>query len=495
MLKGLLSSRRLLFVNLVLIGGVMGFLIAIVGFSCTTEVSPPQAHAQTDVDAVVELESLQNGFRSVAARVLPVVVEVAVTEITTQQIPPIQNFPFDFFFRNEDEDQSDEEREREFRSQGLGSGVIVKRDGNIYYVLTNNHVISSADEIKVILHNEKEFSASMVGADERKDLALIKFESKDTSIPVAQLGDSESLYVGDWVLAVGTPFGYVSTVTAGIVSALGRRGPDQNISDFIQTDAAINRGNSGGALVNLRGEVIGINTWIATPNGSSAGLGFAIPINNAKKAIEDFITLGAIEYGWLGVSITDPPEPLAEALGVMDLPGALVQNVYKGSPADKGGLLPGDYITMIDGQEVEDYLDLTRKVGDLIPNKSYTMELYRYGSSLKLEIRIGIREDADAIAASYMSLWPGLSALVLTDELREELELPKKINGVVISVEDRGRAQVSGLKSYDVVTEINGTKIDSVIDFYRELNTPKSGKTTITLVREGELELEIGIRH
>jgi S1-C subfamily serine protease len=299
--------------------------------------------------------------------------------------------------------------------------------------------------------------------------------------------------VGDWVLAVGNPLGYVSTVTAGIVSALGRDGPQDNISDFIQTDAAINQGNSGGALVNLKGEVIGINTWIATPSGSNAGLGFAIPINNAKKAIDDFINKGEIEYGWLGVSISDISKPVAQDLQVEGIKGAMIQNVYTDSPADKSGLLPGDYVTAIDGDPIESYLDLTRTVGDLLPNETYEFELIRYGKKVTLPVSIGLRENDESIAASYMDLWPGVSIAPLNDEIKKELELDDSVKGLLLLVNEKSKAQMAGLKSYDIVTAINDRKVETALDFYRELNS-NDNRTTFTLLREGSVELEIGIR-
>ena len=443
---------------------------------------------------MMEIGAMQNSFRRVAGQVLPVVVEITVTKITNQAVPPQQGWPFDFFFRDrQGEDDPNGEEEREFRSGGLGSGVIVNRDKEKIYVLTNNHVVGDADEIEVILYDERTFSATLIGGDSRKDLALVMFESKDDSIPVAVLGNSDELYVGDWVLAVGTPLGYVSTVTAGIVSALGRHGLQENINDFIQTDAAINRGNSGGALVNLRGEVVGINTWIASNTGLNAGLGFAIPINNAKKAIDDFISHGEVEYGWLGVSISDISDDMAKELGVSTIKGALVQSVYKDSPADKGGLLPGDYITMVDGKSVKDYKALTRAVGDLLPQKTYSFDFYRYGEQMAKEITIGLR-DAKDIVASEMDLWPGFSIYLIDEDLRRELELDKNQRGVIVNFAGaRSRAQVAGMKDFDLIISIDGKAVKNALDFYRALNSSRGRKTTFTFLREG-VELEIGIQ-
>ena len=495
MFNKLFSSKRVFLVNLVLAGIVLGFGLALLSFSCSTNTPPRTAYAQDEKEgssAMMDLQAMQNSFRSVSAEVLPVVVEITVTEITRQQVPTQRGWPFDFFFPEQAQPEGEEPQEREFRSQGLGSGVIVRKNDSTYYVLTNNHVVGEADEINVILYDGREFPASLVGTDPRKDLALVEFESRD-DLPLAVLGDSNDLFVGDWVLAVGNPLGYVSTVTAGIVSALGRDGPQDNISDFIQTDAAINQGNSGGALVNLKGEVIGINTWIATPSGSSAGLGFAIPINNAKKAIEDFINKGEIEYGWLGVSISDVSKPVAQDLQVEGVKGAMIQNVYTGSPADKSGLLPGDFVTAIDGEPIDNYLDLTRTVGDLLPNETYRFEIIRYGEKTSLDVSIGLREDAESIAASYMDLWPGVSIAPLSQEIREELEIDDGVKGLLLLVSEKSKAQLAGLKSYDIVTSINGQKVETALDFYRELNS-NGGRTTFSLLREGTVELEIGIR-
>ncbi len=495
MLNKLFSSKKFFLVNLVLIGIIAGFGLALLSFSCTTDVPAQVTRAQDSLDkdsAVMHLEEMQNSFRNISAAVLPVVVEITVTEIKTQQAPQAGGWPFNFLFPDSEGGEKGPS-EREYRSEGLGSGVIVKKDGNEYYILTNNHVVETADEINIILYDEREFPAELVGKDERKDLAVIKFSSTDEDIPLAVLGDSDDLYVGDWVLAVGNPLGYVSTVTAGIVSALGRRGPEQNINDFIQTDAAINQGNSGGALVNLYGEVIGINTWIATPTGANTGLGFAIPINNVKKAIDDFINLGEIQYGWLGVSIADINQELATDLGVEDIKGALIQNVYKNSPADKAGLLPGDFVNVINGMEINDYLDLSRTVGDFLPDESVVFGIVRYGESMSIDVKIGIRDNSETIAANYMDLWPGFSAIPLNDTIRQELELDETLSGVLIIVSEKSKAQVAGLKTYDIVTAINNEETGTVSNFYKSLNEADRGKIHFSILRESSLELDIGI--
>jgi len=328
-----------------------GFAIGLFTFACSTGKSQATVAYAQDT-GTSGLSGLQNSFRQAADKIMPAVVKIDVVDKVTETVPTIRNQnPFDFFLnpfnrQQDNEDQGGEEQE--YERPGLGSGVIVRKDGKKVYVLTNEHVVSEADEITVTLHDQREFPAKTVGTDVRKDLALIVFET-DEQVAVAELGNSDDVYVGDWVLAVGNPMGLESTVTAGIISALGRiGGPNvNNISDFIQTDAAINPGNSGGALVNIYGQVIGINSWIASNTGVNAGYGFAIPINNAKKAIGDFITLGKVEYGWLGVSIADPTNEFMDAMKIRGKTGAFVFNVYRDSPAGKGGILPGDYIVKL----------------------------------------------------------------------------------------------------------------------------------------------------
>jgi S1-C subfamily serine protease len=297
--------------------------------------------------------------------------------------------------------------------------------------------------------------------------------------------------VGDWVLAIGSPFGFQSTVTAGIVSAVDRRGgPAGNISDFIQTDAAINRGNSGGALVNLNGEVVGINTWITSQTGGSVGLGFSIPINNVVRSIDDFIETGAVRYGWLGVSIRSVTAELADSLKLPDREGAMVHHVFLDSPADRGGLLPGDFVRVINGVRVDDSDALVLEVGELPVDETATFEIIRYGEAQTVEVRIGERESEAEIANLNSRLWPGFSPFPLTEELREEIDLPSSVRGVVVStVENRTPAAAAGIRVGDVITDVDGTTVGDLSDFYRLLN---EGDRTLalTVLRDGD---EVGL--
>ncbi|HUI72613.1 MAG TPA: trypsin-like peptidase domain-containing protein, partial [Spirochaetia bacterium] len=383
----------------------------------------PQALAE----ATRNLETIQYSFREVAKKVLPVVVEIDVTEVVKQQTP--MQSPFDWFFNQPP--GGGRGGERQFRRSGLGSGILVKKGGGTYYVLTNNHVVDSATNISVKLSDQRVFKAKVVGTDPRKDLAVVSFDSRD-SVPVADLGDSNDIQVGDIVLAVGNPLGFENTITMGIVSALGRRGPSGQVAqntDYIQTDAAINQGNSGGALVNVKGEVVGINTWIAAPTGGNVGLGFAIPVNNAKKAIDDFISKGKVEYGWLGVmpddiQAADPNNDsypgVARDLSVAGVKGTLVINVYRNSPADKSGMLPGDYITRVNGQDIPDRDHLIQAVGDLPAGRSYDFEIIRYGEKVRLPIRLGVRPDDTSEVTSYKYLWPGVTVVRINDQIRQD---------------------------------------------------------------------------
>jgi Do/DeqQ family serine protease len=344
-------------------------------------------------------------------------------------------------------------------------------------VLTNNHVAGSATEISIKLNDGQVMNGSLVGADSRRDIALVSFESDDAAIPVATLGDSDTVKPGDICFAMGTPLGFNSSITQGIISALGRSGTGvENISDFIQTDAAINQGNSGGPLVNIYGEVIGINTWIASQSGGSQGLGFAISINNVKKAIDDFIATGKVTYGWIGVALNEVSEEYKEALGVGGKEGAFVSQLYIGSPAEKGGMQAGDFVTALDGRSVKTVDQLVRQVGDLVVGKTARFDVIRGGREMTVNVKVEGRNDT--VASNNANLWPGFVAAPITDAIRKELELDKNVNGVVVSnVTAKTAAAAMRLQNRDVITAVNGTKTTSLKDFYAALD--RTGKREI----------------
>ena len=439
--------------------------------------------------AMIDLEEMQNSFRSVVQSTLPAIVRIDVVEIRNVQRPGGNTNPFfDFFFNPQNPDS-----EREFRSEGLGSGIIVRKDNNTYYVLTNAHVVGEAEEITVLLDDGRDFIAKLVGKDVRRDLAMVEFNSPDQDIVLAVLGDSDSLHVGDWVLAIGSPLGFQSTVTAGIVSALGRTGgPEGNISDFIQTDAAINRGNSGGGLVNIYGEVIGINTWISSNAGGNIGLGFAVPINNAKRVIDDFITRGVAQYGWLGVSIASIADEMAQSLSIDTTKGALINSIYQNSPAGRSDLRPGDFILGINGVNIESSDELVREVGDLSVGSTAIFDILRDGTNLSFEVKITAREAEDVIAGQSQDLFPGFSIYPLTAEIREQAESSANLSGVIVTqVIPRTPAAIAGISVSDIITEVNGTKIRNMADFFDAL-TLNNRELQLSYNREG-VQLNISI--
>jgi serine protease Do len=485
----------------VVAAGAVFFFVPMSGFTQVRSGSSiPSGQEPTANPAPVQvsggLESMQNSFREVARKILPSVVEINVTEVVTQQVPQM-DFPFNFPFPF---DQQGNGGKRTFRQSGLGSGIIVQRSGDRYYVLTNNHVVKDANDISVRLYDQKVFKAKVVGTDPRKDVALVSFVARDP-LQVAELGDSNTLQVGDIVLAVGNPLGFESTITMGIVSALGRHGPTGDVAtytDYIQTDAAINQGNSGGALVNIKGQVVGMNTWIAAPSGGNVGLGFAIPIDNAIPAISQFIEKGHVEYGWLGGQIADIKDSstypgFASDLKVQGLDGALLLNIYKGSPAAQAGLLPGDYVTKVDGIPVRGADDLTQTVGRLVPGTTYTFTAMRSGQTVNVPVKLGVRDDKDQVAQAK-NLWPGMTVVDIDDQVRQQANIPASVHGVVVGYlpEQDAPASIAGFRPGDVITDINGSTVRNMMDFYKAINEARGGQVTFHIVREGT-DVSIGL--
>ncbi len=429
--------------------------------------------AKEEMLGITDPLAARNFFRGVAARVQPVVAQINVVQVSQRQIP---ESPFDFFFGP----QGPEPRE-EPRQQGLGSGVIVRQDGDSVYVLTNNHVVGESTEISILLHDQRTFQGELVGRDARMDLALVRFQTTG-EIPVAVLGDSDTVRVGDWALAVGNPLGLESTVTAGIISAVGRtQGPAAVISDYIQTDAAINPGNSGGALVNIDGEVIGINTWIASPTGAFIGFGFAIPINNAKRVIDQLISRGKVEYGWLGVSIQDPLPGGRRDLRLEGRSGGLVVNVYRRSPAERAGILPGDFIYRVGGSEIANAGQLVRVVGQLPVGRATQFQLIRYGQPAAVEVTPAARGEEEQILSQAADLWPGLYA-VSVDDAGADRQAAGRV--ILVQVFEGSPAGAAGLRAADLVQAIGGRPVGSLLDFYRLLNETR-GDVRLTVLQQG----------
>lgn len=458
------------------VAGVAVLSFGIVSLSCSkTPVVGSAGTAYAETSSIVPSESLkivealQNSFRAISDGVLPSVVEVDVTETKTVQTVD----PFDdirrYFFGVPEDDSNKKGRTREYEQKGLGSGVIVRRTGDILYVLTNNHVAGEATKISVKLNDGRQFDGKLVGSDARMDVALVSFESKDKSIPVAILGDSDSVKTGDICLAMGAPLGYSQSVTQGIVSAKGRSGSGiGNINDFIQTDAAINQGNSGGPLVNIYGEIIGINTWIASQSGGSQGLGFSIPINNIKGAIDSFINSGKIVYGWLGVSLMPASDDYKEALGVKGKDGALAAQVFIGSPAQKGGMRPGDYIVSVGGHKIKDVDQVQREVGRLEAGKTVDFVVVRDEKEVTLSVKI--EERTEKVSSDNGKLWPGFIAAPITEELKKQFELDTDKGILVTNILAKSPASALRIQQGDVITAVNGKSVKNLKEFYAELS-------------------------
>ncbi len=442
-----------------------------------------------DQDSLSVTQALQNTFRGISSQVLPAVVEVDVTETTrVQTFNPFKDLPFFFGYPNDENDEEDNKNYRERQSQGLGSGVIVRAEGKKVYVLTNNHVAGNATTIKIKLNDEREFDGTLVGADERMDIALVSFDCNDTSsITVAKLGDSNELHQGDIVLALGSPLGYFASVTQGIVSATGRSGSQiGSISDFIQTDAAINQGNSGGPLVNIYGEVIGINTWIASQSGGSQGLGFSIPINNIKPAIDQFISKGKISYGWMGVSLLEISDENKKELGIeAKQNGALAVEIFLNSPAIKGGMQAGDFIIALNEHPVKSVEQLVRDVGAIPSGNTANFTVLRAGK--KVDLTVNIEERTQNVASDNSKLWPGFVPSPLTDSMRKQLHLDNdNVKGVVVTgIQEKSPAAALRLQNGDVITAVNDNPISNLKEFYENLNTNNNKEIWFDIYSEG----------
>lgn len=382
---------------------------------------------------------------------------------------------------------------REHKSQSLGSGFIISQDG---YILTNAHVIRTADEVIVKLSDQREFKAKIIGSDKRTDVALIKIDAKN--LPTVKIGNPENLKVGEWVAAIGSPFGLENTMTAGIVSAKGRALPQENYVPFIQTDVAINPGNSGGPLFNLKGEVVGINSQIYSRSGGSMGLSFSIPINVAIDVSNQLKTNGKITRGWLGVAIQELTKELAESFGMKDAKGALIAGVEKDGPADKGGLLAGDVITKFDNQAIQSSSDLPRVVGNTKPNKVVPVEIFRKGKRKNLRFAIGTMptDDNDVVASNKPTEKEskankvGLTLRELTPQEKKRL---KGKNGLLV-VESTGDAATAGIRRGDVILGLNNNETQSVSRFNRQINRVRKGKTVAVLVLRGGNTLYVPIK-
>jgi serine protease Do len=380
---------------------------------------------------------------------------------------------------------------QEFKSNSLGSGFIISADG---YILTNAHVVNEADEVIVKLSDKREFKAKIIGADRRTDVALLKIDA--SGLPKVTVGDPGKLRVGEWVAAIGSPFGLENTMTAGIVSAKGRALPQENFVPFIQTDVAINPGNSGGPLFNLKGEVVGINSQIYSRSGGSMGLSFAIPIDVAIEVSAQLKSSGKITRGWLGIAIQEITKDLAESFGMKNTNGALIAGVEKSSPAEKGGLEPGDVITKFDGKPIITSSDLPRAVGAAKPGKKAAVEVLRKGTIRGLNVTVGESpSEKEEVASNKNVVKPEINRIGLV--LRELTTQQKKAlngkNGLLVA-DAQGLAAQAGIRRGDVVLGLNNAEVQSLEQFNKQLAAVAAEKTIALLIQRGENTLYVPIK-
>ncbi|WP_375139563.1 DegQ family serine endoprotease [Pseudomonas capeferrum] len=433
-------------------------------------------------------------FTSLVEQASPAVVNISTKQklpdrrIAAGQMPDLEGLPpmfREFFERNIPQQPRSPRGDRQREAQSLGSGFIISDDG---YVLTNNHVVADADEIIVRLSDRSELQAKLVGTDPRTDVALLKVEGKN--LPMVKLGDSERLKVGEWVLAIGSPFGFDHSVTKGIVSAKGRTLPNDTYVPFIQTDVAINPGNSGGPLFNMKGEVVGINSQIFTRSGGFMGLSFAIPIDVALDVSNQLKKDGKVSRGYLGVVIQEVNKDLAESFGLDRPAGALVAQVLEDGPAAKGGLQVGDVILSMNGQPIVMSADLPHLVGSLKDGDKAKLEIIRNGKRQNLDVAVGALPDEDqdigtgagkGVERSSNRL--GVAVADLNDEQKKSLELK---GGVVIKEVQDGPAALIGLRPGDVISHLNNQAIVSAKQFTEiAKDLPKNRSVSMRVLRQG----------
>ncbi|PIE13701.1 MAG: serine protease [Rhodobacterales bacterium] len=449
--------------------------------------------------SLVLLQTLQaqarpDSFADLAEKISPAVVNITTSTVVATQGGPgpmvPDGSPFGDLFR-EFQDRNREQGERPRRSSALGSGFVISEDG---FIVTNNHVIESADEIIIEFYEGGELEARVIGTDPKTDIALLKVES-DQPLPYVSFGNSDLARVGDWVMAMGNPLGQGFSVSAGIVSARNRA-LSGSYDDYIQTDAAINRGNSGGPLFNMDGEVVGVNTAILSPNGGSIGIGFSMASNVVIRVVDQLREFGETRRGWLGVRIQDVTDDVAEAIGLEKTAGAMVTDVPEG-PAMEAGMKAGDVIMSFDGVDVADTRGLVRQVGNAEVGKTVRVVVFREGKTQSLKVTLGRREEAEGTkpAAQAEDKEPeaplekevlGLKLSELTDELRGQLELDGDANGLVVrDLDETGEAFEKGLRRGDVITEAGHQKLQSLADLEARIAEARDAgrKSLLLLVR------------
>ncbi len=446
----------------------------------------PPAEAAAPVGEGVRM--LPVDIPALVREVSPAVVNINTTQIVRFRQPrprsPFGRDPFEDFWNNFFGNIPREQKRR-----SLGSGFLVSEDG---YILTNNHVVEAADEIRVTLLDDEEFDAEVVGRDSKTDIALIKIKA-GKKVPFVRLGDSEKLPIGEWVVAIGNPFGLGHTVTAGIVSAKGRIIGSGPYDDFIQTDASINPGNSGGPLFNLRGEVVGINTAIIQ---GGQGIGFAIPIQMAKTVLSQLKEKGKVTRGWLGIYIQRLTPEMAESLGVPGTKGALVSDVVPSGPAEKAGIKSGDVIVEFDGREVTDHHELPQQVAATPPGKKVTVKVVRDGKPLAIPLTLAeLEEEPGKEKGPALTRGLGLTVQDITPEIARHLETENRKGVLVTDVESGSPAEEAGFRDGDVIRAVNRQPVESTSAFGKLLENLAKEKTVLFLVEREGTRLYLAVKN
>jgi serine protease Do len=482
-------NPRLLLLGLGVAILAAGSAIAIDHSAAAKSKPAPAAKVEVDETPVPRQSGPYTSYAPIVKKVAPAVVKVVViAKASRLAMPDLLNDPFwRRFFGDPSDGQNPHRRFTPPRQRGLGSGVVVTKDG---YILTNNHVVDNADEVKVTLHDGREFDAKVIGRDSKSDVAVIKIDAKD--LPVLPMADSDKVQVGDIVLAVGNPFGVGQTVTTGIVSATGRGNLGiEEYEDFIQTDAAINPGNSGGALVDVEGRLIGINTVIFSMSGGNQGIGFAVPSDLVRTVMNDLIQNGRVIRGYLGVLPQDVTPPLARQFKLKDPSGALISEVVPKGPADKAGFKEGDVVTDFNGKKISDSRNFRLTVASTKPGVTVPVKVLRDGSPKTLEVTVQTRPDSEPVAKNTgpggtdEGTLNGVTVGDLDEQTREELKVPASIKGVVITeVQADCPAAEAGLKQGDIILEINKQPVRTAAEAVRLTEHPKD-KVTLLRVWSG----------